>query len=67
MLSESDLPIGRKKLDPRVRSISWSVTAEPRTGVAHNVKVEVMNTAQVVSGIRKNVNPGARILTMVVM
>lgn len=41
--------------------------AAVRTGNANACRIAVMNMAQIVSGMRNNVMPGARILMIVVM
>ena len=52
---------------PSVRSKSSMISAAESTGSASSSRIAVMKSAQTVSGIRKNVMPGARMLMMVVM
>ena len=42
------------------------IMAEPSTGVARSCRIEVMKSAQTVSGMRNMPMPGARIMMIVV-
>ena len=60
-------PAGRKNVVPSVRSKSSMISAAESTGSASSSRIAVMKSAQTVSGSRKNVIPGARMLMIVVM
>ncbi len=55
-----------KKQVPNSRSASCMNPAAVSTGSAKACRMAVMNMAQIVSGMRKSVIPGARMLMMVV-
>ena len=61
------MPAGRKNVVPSTRSKSSMIIAPESTGSASSSRIAVMKSAHVVSGIRKNVIPGARMLMIVVM
>ena len=52
---------------PPMRSKSSMPSAAVSTGSASSRRMAVMNSAQIVSGMRNQVMPGARMLMIVVM